>query len=306
MSDKFKVIDHVTFEQLQQSSKSAIATSAVPKIRNAKYKRMAAAADSGFNLLQFVKKADRGGKQAKKRKHKVTKRILDERFKHSFRKKGKQRENGSKLKISRLKKSVLRYRQLKRNQEKMQDEIVTQLEGLKLVANNAPTEVASEKSRIHSGRFRDYCENCTTPTLKQHTERLLRELNRFQRRAYVQNEIKARAHRRLVIGFREVQNFLSISKVKLVIIATDCERCEGTAGLDETISNIKRLCHDQQIPICFPLQRRQLSYMLYKKASISCIGILDYDGARETFQQLLVALNDAREMYRKMQHCNTT
>lgn len=63
--------------------------------------------------------------------------------------------------------------------------------------------------------------------MKKLCEELLRELNRFQRRAYAQNEIKARAHRRFVVGFREVQNYLRINKVKLVIIATDCEHNEG-------------------------------------------------------------------------------
>lgn len=55
----------------------------------------------------------------------------------------------------------------------------------------------------------------------------MRELNFFQRRAYAQNEIKARAHTRFVVGFRQAQNYLRINKVKLVIIATDCEYNEG-------------------------------------------------------------------------------
>lgn len=68
-------------------------------------------------------------------------------------------------------------------------------------------------------------------------------------------------------------------------------------SLDQTIQNIKTNCHDQQIPIAFALQRRQLAYVLYKKASISCIGILDYDGARDIFMQLMQALKEARESY---------
>lgn len=63
--------------------------------------------------------------------------------------------------------------------------------------------------------------------MKQYCEQLIRELNHFQRRAYAQNEIKARAHRRFVVGFRQVQNYLRINKIKLVIIATDCEHNEG-------------------------------------------------------------------------------
>ncbi|XP_075164254.1 SECIS-binding protein 2 isoform X2 [Haematobia irritans] len=282
MSDKCKVIDHLTFEQMQQSCKADVAKP-IPIIRNAKYKRMNATSSS-FNILQFVRKG-----QAKKQKHKVTKRIIDSSKFTSKRRGGKQRENGRKSKATRLKKSILRYRQMKRNQEKLQAD-----------QSNESVEPIAQKNLVHSSRFREYCDNCTTPSLKEYTERLLRDLNRFQRRAYAQNQIKARAHRRFVIGFREVQNFLCINKVKLVIIATDCERCEGEVSLDETISKIKVVCHDNKVPLCFAFQRRQLAYFLYKKASVSCIGILDYDGARDIFQQLISALEDAREKYQRL------
>lgn len=69
------------------------------------------------------------------------------------------------------------------------------------------------------------------------------------------------------------------------------------AGLDETIFAIKSICQDQKVPIVFIFQRRQLAYILYKKASISCIGVLDYDGLRDTFQEITAALNDARKQY---------
>lgn len=64
---------------------------------------------------------------------------------------------------------------------------------------------------------------------------MLRELNRFQRRAHAKNEVKARAHRRFVVGFRQVQNYLQINKVRLVIVATDCEKCEGEEGMTAII-----------------------------------------------------------------------
>lgn len=69
-----------------------------------------------------------------------------------------------------------------------------------------------------------YCDNTTSTKLKELTDKLLRDLNRFQIRAFTQNEIKARAHRRFIVGFREVKNLIQIdNKVKLVIIAPDCE-----------------------------------------------------------------------------------
>lgn len=76
------------------------------------------------------------------------------------------------------------------------------------------------KYLIHS-----YCDNCTTPRLKDLTTQLLNDLDRFQKRAYAHNEIKARAHPRLVVGFRESLSRLRINKVKLLILAPDCEIC---------------------------------------------------------------------------------
>ena len=55
----------------------------------------------------------------------------------------------------------------------------------------------------------------------------MRDLDRFQRRALAVNEIKAKAHRRFVVGFREMHNYLQINKVKLAIIAPDCEQSPG-------------------------------------------------------------------------------
>ncbi|XP_023307062.2 selenocysteine insertion sequence-binding protein 2 [Lucilia cuprina] len=300
MSDKFKVIDHATFERMQQNSSNApAATTALPKIRNSKYKRMTAT--NNFNLLQFVKVKQRGKSKGLAKNVRVRKCIVDT-HRVLLKKRGKQRENGKVKKPSRLKKSILQYRQMKREQaarlEKEIDESADKL--MKLVVNDGRVENEKKSYRLHSNRFREYCNCCTTPELKEHCEQLIRELNHFQRRAYAQNQIKARAHKRFVIGFHQVQNYLRINKIKLVIIATDCEHTEGDVTLDATIENIKTICHDQQIPVVFAFQRRQMAYFLYKKASVSCMGILDYDGARETYAKVIEALKQAREMYESL------
>lgn len=72
-----------------------------------------------------------------------------------------------------------------------------------------------------------YCDNCTRPRLKELSTQLLRDLDRFQKRAFAKNEIKARAHPRLVLGVREALARLRINKVKLLFLATDCEICPG-------------------------------------------------------------------------------
>lgn len=159
MSGKFNLIDHETFESIHQSSNSSPSTR-VAKIRNAKYKRMTS--NSGFSLLEFVK--PKSNVKICKGKPKNSKRIVDVRIRPAFKKRGKQRENEHKKKINRLKKSILRYRQLKREQqivkEELQNEIETQisnqLQTLTLASgSNKQSEVSGLKNRIHSNRFRE-------------------------------------------------------------------------------------------------------------------------------------------------------
>ncbi|XP_017863339.1 PREDICTED: uncharacterized protein LOC108613992 [Drosophila arizonae] len=152
--------------------------------------------------------------------------------------------------------------------------------------------------KIHSRRFRSYCDNCTTPRLKELTTQLLNDLDRFQKRAYAHNEIKARAHPRFVVGFRESLSRLRIYKVKLLILAPDCEICPIPGGLDDTIDELKSVCQQQNVPYCFSLMRRELAHALYKRAQISCVAILNYDGANETFKQLLQELDVASYQYK--------
>lgn len=58
-----------------------------------------------------------------------------------------------------------------------------------------------------------------------HSEALLKDVFRFQDRAYNKNEIKARAQKRFVVGFRETLRQIEIGKLKLIFIAPDLEQC---------------------------------------------------------------------------------
>ena len=152
MSDKFNVIDHATFERMQQSSSRKVATAPVQRIRNSKYKRISAA--DNFNLLQFVKtsKPRRGTGLVKK--DKIRKRTVDKLDKIKA-KKGKKRENGKLKKPTRLKKSILQYRQKKREQAILAQEIncsIVKLEELKVSEESENQEKLV--ANIHSRKFR--------------------------------------------------------------------------------------------------------------------------------------------------------
>lgn len=204
--------------------------------------------------------------------------------------KGKVREIPKKKALSRLKRAIIEIRGQRRKtieREEWKGE-------LQPVAKEKECESESQKPTLNpsdsitfSRKFRSYCDHANHPEIRGYAEKLLSDLFRFQDRAYEKNEIKARAHRRYVVGFKEVERSLEVNKVKILFIATDLEPNAGTGGLDETVERLKVVCKEKSIPYCFPLQRRKIGYLLYKKAPISCVGVLDYSGSEENVKNLV-------------------
>lgn len=50
-------------------------------------------------------------------------------------------------------------------------------------------------------------------------------------------------------------------------------------GIDEIVSDIIKLCHEQQVATVFALSRRRLAHILKKKYNIGSVGIFSYAGA---------------------------
>nr|XP_017011884.2 selenocysteine insertion sequence-binding protein 2 [Drosophila takahashii] len=280
--------------------------------RSSKYKNKHRKPEQQASLLDFlVMPRPKTQRQLKARK--LQRPHLTIRSNHLVTKpKGKTRLDPKK-KITKLKKSVRIYRSLKKEKQEVEEQepeedippeaiqVEEQVQRITLIEESTDKDSPQTKEvhSIHSRRFRSYCDNCTRPRLKELTIKLLKDLDRFHKRAFAKNEIKARAHPRLVFGFREASARLRISKVKLLILATDCEICPGESGLDETIEALKFQCQQEKVPYCFPLVRRELSYALQKRAQISCVAILDFDGANATFTDLLSEIEDAREEYKR-------
>ncbi|XP_054084402.1 selenocysteine insertion sequence-binding protein 2 [Zeugodacus cucurbitae] len=316
-SDKLHVIDRKTFENIKQNQNTEN-DDPFRKIKNAKFRKKSAVKSGDratFNLFQYLTKTSKEKKKEIQFKYRTVYKSGNRSHK-IWKPRGKTREGGKRKKYTKLKKAILSYRRQKSQNQPKNDlnaellqETVHLIKSLSIDSQEKEKEtqkvaVSNELEpthelvkSIHSRRFRSYCDNCTTPLLIELTEQLIRELDRFQKRAVAQNAIKAHAHRRFVVGFREANNFLLVKKVKLIIIAPDCEKCDGEDGLDEKISNIKKQCQQQSVPYIFSLRRRQLAYALFKKAPVGCVAVLDFDGAREIFLKLLQALEIARKSY---------
>ncbi|XP_020817773.1 selenocysteine insertion sequence-binding protein 2 [Drosophila serrata] len=307
-SEKIKLVDERIYKKIQDKDDG-------PRItpRSSKYKNQHRKAEQQSTLLDFVVKPRQTQRQIKTRKLRKRPHLtITTRCSYIAPKaKGKTRLVPKK-KETRLKKSIRRFRTLKKAdgeaeeiaQEKHFENLFSvEVQLQKLSLDEITKEDLGETKKvpsIHSRRFRSYCDNCTRPHLKQLAIQLLKDLDRFQKRAFVKNEIKARAHPRIVLGIREALARLRIRKVKLLLMATDCEVCPGESGLDETIEGLKTLCQQQRVPYCFPLARRELSYALQKRAQISCVAILDYDGAHEVYNDLMKELEDARDEYKRL------
>lgn len=127
------------------------------------------------------------------------------------RNKGKKTEKPKKKWVSDLKKNILESRDVRRDA------------GDEKTPLECPVSIEVASKIQFSRKFRPYCNNLISKELCQITENVLRDVFRFQERAYNRNQIKARAQKRFVVGFRETQRQLEIGKIKLLIIAPDLE-----------------------------------------------------------------------------------
>ncbi|XP_048045314.1 selenocysteine insertion sequence-binding protein 2-like [Megalobrama amblycephala] len=154
--------------------------------------------------------------------------------------------------------------------------------------------------KIHSRKFRDYCNQVLSKDVDECVSSLLKELVRFQDRLYQKDPMKARMKRRLVMGLREVLKHLKLRKVKCVIISPNCERIQSKGGLDEALHTIIDTCRDQGIPFVFALSRKALGRCVNKAVPVSLVGIFNYDGAQDHYHKMIELSAEARKAYEVM------
>ncbi|KAL2092814.1 hypothetical protein ACEWY4_012612 [Coilia grayii] len=154
--------------------------------------------------------------------------------------------------------------------------------------------------KIHSRKFRDYCNQVLSKDLDECASALLKELCRFQDRLYQKDPRKARMKRRLVMGLREVLKNLKLHKVKCVIISPNCERVQSKGGLDEVLYTIINTCREQDIPFVFALSRKALGRSVNKAVPVSLVGIFNYEGAQDLYNKMIELSSEARKAYDDM------
>ncbi|XP_043120756.1 selenocysteine insertion sequence-binding protein 2-like isoform X2 [Puntigrus tetrazona] len=159
---------------------------------------------------------------------------------------------------------------------------------------------ASAITKIHSRRFREYCNQVLSKEIDESVTLLLQELVRFQERVYQKEPSKAKAKRRLVMGLREVTKHMKLHKIKCVIISPNCEKIQAKGGLDEALYNVIAMAREQEIPFVFALGRKALGRCVNKLVPVSVVGIFNYSGAESLFNKLVSLTEEARRAYEDM------
>ncbi|KAG9352227.1 hypothetical protein JZ751_020640 [Albula glossodonta] len=155
-------------------------------------------------------------------------------------------------------------------------------------------------TKIHSRRFREYCNQVLNKEIDESVTLLLQELVRFQERVYQKDPTKAKSKRRLVMGLREVTKHMKLHKIKCVIISPNCEKIQSKGGLDEALYNVIAMAREQEIPFVFALGRKALGRCVNKLVPVSVVGIFNYSGAEGLFNRLVSLTEEARKAYKDM------
>ncbi|KAF5881815.1 selenocysteine insertion sequence-binding protein 2-like, partial [Clarias magur] len=159
---------------------------------------------------------------------------------------------------------------------------------------------SSTITKIHSRRFREYCNQVLNKEIDESVTLLLQELVRFQERVYQKEPTKAKSKRRLVMGLREVTKHMKLSKIRCVIISPNCEKIQAKGGLDEALYNVIAMAREQEIPFVFALGRKALGRCVNKLVPVSVVGIFNYSGAEALFNRLVSLTEEARRAYKEM------
>ncbi|XP_054986473.1 selenocysteine insertion sequence-binding protein 2-like isoform X1 [Sorex araneus] len=159
---------------------------------------------------------------------------------------------------------------------------------------------SSTITKIHSKRFREYCNQVLCKEIDECVTLLLQELVSFQERIYQKDPARAKARRRLVMGLREVTKHMKLNKIKCVIISPNCEKIQSKGGLDEALYNVIAMAREQEIPFVFALGRKALGRCVNKLVPVSVVGIFNYFGAESLFNKLVELTEEARRAYKDM------
>jgi len=102
------------------------------------------------------------------------------------------------------------------------------------------------------------------------------------------------------VGLREAAKFLKVHKVSCLLLAPDLEKVAAAGGLDDAVTGLAREAAAQEppVPVVFALNRRRLGRACLRKVPVSCVAVMNPQGADETYKSLLALAASLAEQYR--------
>ena len=161
------------------------------------------------------------------------------------------------------------------------------------------------KAQPLSRPVRGYVNQALSKELDDTIFKMLELLFKYQERVRLDDPVKAKLRRRLVLGLHEVRRGVKARNCICVIISSNVEDLQK---LDEKINEIITLCNTpptiaaelwKPIPIIFVSNKRKLGMCLKKRVSISCVGVYSADGAHEQFKSALKLAKELQEFWEK-------
>ncbi|XP_022908180.2 selenocysteine insertion sequence-binding protein 2-like [Onthophagus taurus] len=205
--------------------------------------------------LESLQKANKSLKKVENKKNEVIKKTysgnpLDSSQPERFRGKYKMETENHKIKHNKLKTEILKCEDLK------------------------------DTSKIY------HCNsiNIITDELNNAVEIYIKKLVHLQDKAYFKSSDKIKFKKRYICGFHELKKKLIVGKIKFFIFAINIRTY---APIYSLICDISSFAKENSIQFVFALKRSKLGSLCHINRPVSCLGVLNHDGAEEEFKNVI-------------------
>lgn len=111
--------------------------------------------------------------------------------------------------------------------------------------------------------------------------------------------------KRVVFGLSECTQklkFCRMTRVQVVVFATDIEKVSGKRGIVQRIDEIKRLAKENNVPVIFALTRGELGKTLGKKLQVSVCCVMNIQKSEKEFNKLMDVFEQTKKKKKESDH----
>eukprot|EP00347_Sterkiella_histriomuscorum_P002585 403367576 len=131
----------------------------------------------------------------------------------------------------------------------------------------------------------DELDTCLTTLIQKLKKLYFNRKSNPNKKGKVTRNVK----KRYIVGIKEIMKHLAAENLKMVILAINLERVDGEHGLDDFIYQIIQKSRELKVPLIFAMTRYKLGFVSkFQGQMASAIGIFNFQGANEEFNQLVL------------------